>query len=99
MNNRLKEIFEISRHKKENILSMEGLRGFAVFLVFLVHYSSLAETYLLPGDTTWNIKNILSEIGDSGVDLFFVLSGFLIYGMLIQKEQNYYSYLSNAYVV
>ena len=94
MNNRLKEIFEISRHKKENILSMEGLRGFAVFLVFLVHYSSLAETYLLPGDTTWNIKNILSEIGDSGVDLFFVLSGFLIYGMLIQKEQNYYSYLS-----
>ena len=93
MNNRLREIFEISRHKKENILSMEGLRGGAVFLVFLVHYSSITETYLSPGNTTWNIKNILGEIGNSGVDLFFVLSGFLIYGMLLQKQQNYLSYL------
>lgn len=94
MKNRLREIFEISRHKKENILSMEGLRGFAVFLVFLVHYSSLTETYLLPGNLTWDIKNIFSQIGNSGVDLFFVLSGFLIYGMLIQKEQTYIFYIS-----
>jgi len=61
---------------------MEGLRGFAVALVFLVHYVSLA-------GTNGPIASAMHTIGNSGVDLFFVLSGYLIYGSLIRRPQRF----------
>jgi exopolysaccharide production protein ExoZ len=66
-------------------LSMEGLRGFAVALVFFVHYSTLIKRYAEPsGSELWWVTGI-HEIGNSGVDLFFVLSGFLIYKASIHQ--------------
>jgi len=50
--------------------AFNGLRAVAVFLVFLVHYGN----YILPRQ--------LTEYMWVGVDLFFVLSGFLITGIL-----------------
>lgn len=63
---------------------MEGLRGLAVFLVFLVHYNSLVSPYISEPIVT--IARFVSDFGHLGVDLFFVLSGYLIYGNLIQKS-------------
>jgi len=65
---------------------MEGLRGFAVALVFLVHYVSLSRS-------TDAVHTALHGIGNSGVDLFFVLSGFLIYGSLIRRSQAFPAYM------
>jgi peptidoglycan/LPS O-acetylase OafA/YrhL len=73
---------------------MEGLRGVAVFLVFLVHYSSLAESWLAPASTTFLVAAHLHNIGNAGVDLFFVLSGYLIYGMVLRKPVPFGSYLA-----
>ena len=43
----LKERFELSRGGEVyHVHPMEGIRGFAVFLVFLVHYVTLAEPWL-----------------------------------------------------
>ncbi len=70
---------------------MEGLRGFAVFLVFLVHYFTLVEPWLTQG-TAMRIAAELTNVGHSGVDLFFVLSGFLIYGTLIAKKRPFIPY-------
>ena len=72
---------------------MEGLRGFAVILVFFVHFISLLEPSI-PADTfILTIAKVLTDIGYLGVVLFFVLSGYLIYGMLIIKETPFNRYL------
>jgi peptidoglycan/LPS O-acetylase OafA/YrhL len=63
---------ELQRRGK-HLDSLDGLRGVAILLVFFFHY--------LPRNShsplSW-----LASLGWSGVDLFFVLSGFLITGIL-----------------
>lgn len=70
---------------------MEGLRGYAVFLVFLVHYASLVQPYITP--TAGMLNDYLHIAGNIGVDLFFVLSGYLIYGSLIKREQPFLGFM------
>ncbi len=73
--------------------SMEGLRGFAVFLVFLVHYITLSEPWIKDVKDFFYYASLVRSFGNVGVDLFFVLSGYLIYGSLIKKEQLIVPYL------
>lgn len=69
---------------QERIPELDGLRGLAIFLVILYHYVAMA-----PHGTshTWpaRIGTILGQ-GATGVDLFFVLSGFLIGGILLKTK-------------
>ena len=81
----LKQTFELSHGDHRAILPAEGVRGFAVFLVFLVHYVTLVMPWLEASTATHVIATSIETIGHLGVDLFFVLSGYLIYGMLITK--------------
>jgi peptidoglycan/LPS O-acetylase OafA/YrhL len=71
------------RHSKR-IPELDGIRGIAIFMVIIWHYiagttAEFATRRLLV--TTW-----------TGADLFFVLSGFLIGGILIDKRfaSNYF---------
>ncbi|WP_088330116.1 acyltransferase [Lacimicrobium sp. SS2-24] len=84
MKNWLESKLEISHGKNKPLLSMEGLRGVAVFLVFWVHYSSLMEPYL--SGASVKISHFIHSLGHLGVDLFFVLSGYLIYGSVLDKK-------------
>jgi peptidoglycan/LPS O-acetylase OafA/YrhL len=79
------------------IPALDGLRGVAILLVLFCHGTSglkssskLLAYLLVPGRIAW-----------SGVDLFFVLSGFLIGGILLDARDSprYYStfYLRRAY--
>jgi exopolysaccharide production protein ExoZ len=80
--------FEISRGLQgKNVRPMEGLRGLAVSLVFLVHYVALIRPWIEGHDTLNAFATALHTIGNTGVDLFFVLSGYLIYGSLMSKAQ------------
>lgn len=72
---------------------MEGLRGFAVLLVFFVHYTSLVAVYLPAHSLTSDLAATLKTVGNSGVDLFFVLSGYLIYGKLISRRQPFVTFM------
>ncbi|HKT16798.1 MAG TPA: acyltransferase [Stellaceae bacterium] len=76
-------VFELdSAHR---LLPMEGLRGFAVILVFLQHYTTQNLIVLRPTSLTEDIAKALSSYGNFGVELFFVLSGYLIYRALIRN--------------
>ena len=79
--------FELSRGGEPNIRPMEGLRGCAVLLVFMVHYVTAIEPWLAPASTTMALADALHTLGNTGVDLFFVLSGYLIYGSLMAHPQ------------
>lgn len=88
-----KNTFEISHTMHKTIVSMEGIRGFAVFLVFLAHYVTLIEPWINESTMTYLVSRQIRNTGNIGVDLFFVLSGYLIYGMLIRKERSFVSYI------
>ena len=80
----LKNTLEISHGENATLFSMEGLRGLAVFLVFWVHYSSLIAPWT--SGSSVNVARFIHDFGHLGVDLFFVLSGYLIYGSIIGKD-------------
>lgn len=63
----------MGQESEKHIESLDGLRGVAILLVFFFHY--------LPRNPH-NPLSWLASLGWSGVDLFFVLSGFLITGIL-----------------
>jgi len=91
----LTQRFEVSRGGGvHNVRPMEGLRGFAVFLVFLVHYVTLVRPWLAGGSALLGLISALHTIGNTGVDLFFVLSGYLIYGSLISRSQQFVRFMS-----
>ncbi|HTU48602.1 MAG TPA: acyltransferase [Bryobacteraceae bacterium] len=77
------------------IKSLDGIRGIAVILVLAVHFENTAVLPETSALSRW-VAHVTSW-GWCGVDLFFVLSGFLITGILldtsnIQKRfQSFYS--------
>jgi exopolysaccharide production protein ExoZ len=90
----LQNIYELENtqgHKRN--LAMEGIRGIAVFLVFLVHYHAIFGARINANSLTSGLSFALSSIGEAGVDLFFVLSGYLIYGAVIKKRTKYTSFM------
>jgi peptidoglycan/LPS O-acetylase OafA/YrhL len=71
--------------------ALDGLRGVAILLVMLLHFGGSER---LPGlrnvDLNWIEKAYLKVVdaGACGVDLFFVLSGFLITGILFNTKES-----------
>jgi peptidoglycan/LPS O-acetylase OafA/YrhL len=73
---------------------MEGMRGFAVTLVFLTHFCTLVAPWLADLPALAKFAKKLHTVGSTGVDLFFVLSGYLIYRMLVTREQPFASFMA-----
>jgi len=93
--NWLAKTLETSRTEfKGNIRPMEGLRGWAVTLVFAVHYAGLFKPWFATSSPTTALLDGIHGCGQCGVDLFFVLSGFLIYGSLLTRGQAYFRFIS-----
>ena len=69
---------------------LDGLRGYAALMIVIAHLPQISDSrlgdILIAGST-------FSKIGYLGVDIFFVLSGFLITRILIkEKSENRYSF-------
>lgn len=72
-----------------HIPALDGLRGVAILLVMLIHFG--AQAGLPP------LFHRLAYMGWVGVDLFFVLSGFLI-SKILMESKNSPSYFKNFYM-
>lgn len=66
---------------ERRIAALDGLRGVAILWVVMHHSMSLPRDPLSPASAVFNN---LAMAGWIGVDLFFVLSGFLITGILLR---------------
>lgn len=64
------------------VLAMEGIRGLAILGVLAAHCTVLFRPWL--GEGEWTRAVFL--IGQTGVDLFFVLSGYLIYRLALEHR-------------
>jgi peptidoglycan/LPS O-acetylase OafA/YrhL len=76
-----------------HIRSLDGLRGVAILLVFFRHFG-------LTSHATARWVKVIAAVsygGWMGVDLFFVLSGFLITGILLDTRENP-RYFTNFYM-
>jgi peptidoglycan/LPS O-acetylase OafA/YrhL len=62
---------------KQRILELDGIRGIAILLVLAGHYCS----FVLPGVELFALASL-------GVNVFFVLSGFLIGGIILDEHDN-----------
>ena len=72
------------------IPELDGLRGVAIGLVIITHYFTAAVTVQRPNPLAY--LQIATRLSWSGVDLFFILSGFLIGGILLdaRSSSNYF---------
>ncbi len=75
----------------ERIAELDGLRGLAILSVLVYHYFIIFADW--PSDSAAAWVTSFGRLTWSGVDLFFVLSGFLIGGILLDRRRSgrYYS--------
>lgn len=74
---------------KTHYPQLDGLRGWAIILVMAYHFGLEHRAHANPG-----FLLDLSQIGWAGVDVFFVLSGFLITTILVETK-NSTGYIKN----
>jgi peptidoglycan/LPS O-acetylase OafA/YrhL len=83
-----------TKQETDHIPALDGVRGVAILLVLLVHF-------IPPVAMQWRVAEwfmkIFSTGGWVGVDLFFVLSGFLITSILLRTKHTP-SYFTNFYM-
>lgn len=83
------------REPNQRIPELDGLRGLAVGAVLLWHFvGAMIDTNL--GAWTKVVYHT-TILGRTGVDLFFVLSGFLITGIILERKQAPFQFLRNFY--
>ena len=89
---KLRDVYQLS-DEQHRLIAMEGSRGFAVLLVFFVHFHALFGGYSSTYPLFHRLSSFLGNIGNTGVDLFFVLSGSLIYGVLLRRKVSYFKFI------
>jgi len=83
---------QAATHGSSHVRALDGIRGLAILLVLIYHLgNSVAVEFGLPRAFR------VTGLGWVGVDLFFVLSGFLITGILYDSKGNSH-YFKNFYM-
>jgi len=84
----------VHANPQRHLPALDGVRGLAVILVLVVHLMNSNDA--LTQSSLINVAMAFRSLGWMGVDLFFVLSGFLITGILYETV-NRPSFMRNFY--
>jgi peptidoglycan/LPS O-acetylase OafA/YrhL len=74
-------------NKNSRISELDGIRGIAIIMVLIWHYIACQEKDLVQGSVL-SMLHFPTKYFWSGVDLFFVLSGFLIGGIILDYHRS-----------
>lgn len=80
----------VAQSENKHIQELDGVRGLAILLVLFHHF------LIFPPGLYSEALNFIGRLGWTGVDLFFVLSGFLISRILV-AQRGQPSYFRNFY--
>ena len=89
----LANLFE-SPPSPQRMLALEGMRGVAALMVFFVHFYALLGLYSRPDSWLHSATHFAGIVGNVGVDIFFVISGFLMYGIVMRKPTPFLTYFA-----
>lgn len=70
----------------ERTATIDGLRGFLATGVFF-HHALIYHRYLQDGVWTVPPSNFYTQLGQSGVTLFFMITGYLFWGKIISSDR------------
>lgn len=90
-------IFDPANSGKARVPSIDGIRGVAVLLVFFVHYVAVMSPYMNFKIINRNAFEFIGSYGNFGVDIFFIISGYLIYSIIMRDKFNYKIYMSRRF--
>lgn len=90
----MKNIFT---YYKNRIPELDGIRGLAVILVLFFHYGNNQLIFMTDPPAVVNVFTKITSFFWSGVDLFFILSGFLI-GTILLKSKASKNYFKTFYI-
>ncbi|NHA04779.1 acyltransferase [Mucilaginibacter sp. HC2] len=82
--------------KLKHIHELDGIRGIAAIMIMIFHFFQVLEVPSTHHTLLKQLQNI-SRFGQTGVTLFFVLSGFLITRILLSTK-NHEGYFSAFYI-
>ena len=71
--------------RPNRILALDGLRGFLALAVYF-HHAIITHRYILSG--VWDVppSGFYTVLGQGGVSLFFMITGFLFWSRLVQEQ-------------
>jgi peptidoglycan/LPS O-acetylase OafA/YrhL len=73
--------------KNKRFVAIDGLRGYLAFGVF-IHHTVITWFYLQTGKIEVPPSNFYTQIGVTSVALFFMITGFLFWGRLLQQGRD-----------